>query len=138
MTELTKMLVDVVADNDPEQIERRIRLQMANGIAREHALLIDEAFRRAVEGATRALGEAIDSVPSDLHSVAISYIMRGVNTNLDALENVINQSMIEAALLEGGSIAIVRGGQPADPNCGCPTCTARREAEAQLKNATRH
>ncbi len=109
---------------EPEGTERRIQMQVQAGYPRELAVIIEEAFQQALYAAVEAVGATVDSLSPDVQPEALPYIMRGVASNFDALEDAVVRSLVKAVTEAGGIISVVGGSD----NCPCATCVARRNS----------
>lgn len=95
------------------------------------ATIIDDAFIEATRKAALSVAETLDGLSEDIRMAAVPYVMRGVVSNLDALENYLVAEMLIIALEEG--VPIESTGKP---DCPCATCTATREAIAAQRGSS--
>lgn len=113
----------------------RVMLLVENGIPHVEAVIMNEMFETVVKGVQKVIGSGVDLMAEHLRLNALMFIMRGVISNLDQLEDVlITQTAL--AMEQCGGLIVVAGG--ITPGCDCPVCTAARANEAMHQNDTRH
>lgn len=114
--------------DDPSKKARRIAgLMQGAGLSRTEAMIVDEAFLTAANGAIRGIAEELDGLAAPLQTLALGYVLDGVTANLQGLQEQVLSLALEAALSQGRVIAVAGG----KPECDCPVCAmARLTAEA--------
>lgn len=126
---LEDTLRNMLSVNEAQRKTRIAKFAAASKRSIEEATAVDDAFLKATGEAAAAIGRALDTLPqeSGLQGDAIPYVLRGVLTNLDTMEDLVVAMLVEIAMERGVPISVVEGGRP---DCLCPACTAVREANA--------